>query len=83
MKNNLLWLISVAYFLCSKCYLFTNNVMVSKDIYLTLVGWMPTFTQVNWLVNLYNDVPRATIGGGDGTPLQYYCLENPMDGGAW
>ena len=18
-----------------------------------------------------------------GTPLQYYCLENPMDGGAW
>ena len=24
------------------------------------------------------------IGGeGDGTPLQYSCLENPMDGGAW
>ena len=20
---------------------------------------------------------------GDGTPLQYFCLENPMDGGAW
>ena len=20
---------------------------------------------------------------GDGTPLQYSCLENPMDGGAW
>jgi len=20
---------------------------------------------------------------GNGTPLQYYCLENPMDGGAW
>ena len=20
---------------------------------------------------------------GSGTPLQYYCLENPMDGGAW
>ena len=24
-----------------------------------------------------------TIGEGDGTPLQYSCLENPMDGGAW
>ena len=24
-----------------------------------------------------------TIGKGDGTPLQYSCLENPMDGGAW
>ena len=23
------------------------------------------------------------MGEGDGTPLQYFCLENPMDGGAW
>ena len=22
-------------------------------------------------------------GVGNGTPLQYSCLENPMDGGAW
>ena len=22
-------------------------------------------------------------GDGNGTPLQYSCLENPMDGGAW
>ena len=22
-------------------------------------------------------------GEGNGTPLQYFCLENPMDGGAW
>ena len=22
-------------------------------------------------------------GEGDGTPLQYSCLENPMDGGPW
>ena len=24
----------------------------------------------------------VTIGEGDSTPLQYSCLENPMDGGA-
>ena len=24
-----------------------------------------------------------SIGEGNGTPLQYFCLENPMDGGAW
>ena len=24
-----------------------------------------------------------TVGEGDGTPLQYSCLENTMDGGAW
>ena len=22
-------------------------------------------------------------GEGNGNPLQYFCLENPMDGGAW
>ena len=26
---------------------------------------------------------RSCIGEGNGTPLQYSCLENPMDGGAW
>ena len=26
---------------------------------------------------------RADLGEGNGTPLQYSCLENPMDGGAW
>ena len=25
----------------------------------------------------------ASSGEGNGTPLQYSCLENPMDGGAW
>ena len=27
--------------------------------------------------------PIHTVGEGNGTPLQYSCLENPMDGGAW
>ena len=26
---------------------------------------------------------RAKLGASNGTPLQYSCLENPMDGGAW
>ena len=30
---------------------------------------------------------KATLavsdGEGNGTPLQYSCLENPVDGGAW
>ena len=29
-----------------------------------------------------NPIP-ARDGEGNGTPLQYSCLENPMDGGAW
>ena len=26
---------------------------------------------------------KELLGEGDGTPLQYSCLENPMDGRAW
>ena len=26
---------------------------------------------------------QIIFGEGNGTPLQYPCLENPMDGGAW
>ena len=37
---------------------------------------------------IYNYVYMYTYiyiitGEGNGTPLQYSCLENPMDGGAW
>ena len=36
------------------------------------------------MINITNmDFPSAQIGEGNGTPLQYSCLENPMDGGAW
>ena len=26
---------------------------------------------------------KHPFGGGNGNPLQYSCLENPMDRGAW
>ena len=26
---------------------------------------------------------KLWFGGGNGNPLQYSCLENPMDRGAW
>ena len=26
---------------------------------------------------------RSSPGEGNSNPLQYSCLENPMDGGAW
>ena len=34
-----------------------------------------------WAVVFANHCSK--IGEGNGTPLQYSCLENPMDGGAW
>ena len=32
-----------------------------------------------WVLSLLGQ----NIGEGNGTPLQYSCLENPMGGGAW
>ena len=46
-------------------------------------------TELNWLLQRrdhYTDIktPLELLGReGNGTPLQYSCLENPMDGGAW
>ena len=32
---------------------------------------------------LFQGYVASESGEGNGTPLQYFCLENPMDGGAW
>ena len=45
---------------------------------------LPGWTFVGKVMSLlYNMLSRLVIGEGNGTPLQYSCLENPMDGGAW
>ena len=31
----------------------------------------------------YLNIPRKSLGEGNGNPLQYFCLENPVDRGAW
>ena len=36
--------------------------------------------QETWVPSLGRE---DSPGEGNGTPLQYSCLENPMDGGAW
>ena len=46
-----------------------NYIEISKDGFLTSV--------------LYKPFPKWYHGEGNGTPLQYSCLENPMDQGAW
>ena len=35
------------------------------------------------LPSLINSFPGLAFREGNGTPLQYSCLENPMDRGAW
>ena len=35
-----------------------------------------------WVLTIWYSL-GLVLREGDGTPLQYSCLENPMDGGAW
>ena len=39
--------------------------------------------RIGWPELVYLGESRVGDGEGNGTPLQYPCLENPMDGGAW
>ena len=36
-----------------------------------------------FLTKLFLSTTSTYFGEGNGTPLQYSCLENPTDGGAW
>ena len=50
------------------------------------------FKRITWVAKLITDYSGGAYGiretsphsgEGNDTPLQYSCLENPMDGGAW
>ena len=39
---------------------------------------------LSWFSNIKKKLTlKKNSGGGTGAPLQYSCLENPMDRGAW
>ena len=41
----------------------------------------PPAMQETWVLSL--DQKKKTPGEGNGNPLQYSCMENPLDRGAW
>ena len=52
------------------------------NLNIIFVNMLPVCTeQVRTLFCILIDY--SSIGEGDGNPLQYSCLENPMDRGAW
>ena len=57
----------------TECHFKTNNFLFLKLCPSTH----------NCLIYFYLKDTSVGCGEGNGTPLQYSCLENPMDGGAW
>ena len=65
-----------------------SNKHVKITSTLLVVGKMKMKTAVKYyytsikMAKIKRSVIRS-VGEGDGTPLQYSCLESPMDGGTW
>ena len=49
----------------------------------SLVGYSPWGAESDTTERLHFHFSLSCIGKGNGNPLQYSCLENPRDGGAW
>ena len=49
----------------------------------TFITFLLLFSQILLICLFVYGCARSSFGDGNGTPLQYSCLENPMDGGAW
>ena len=55
-----------------------------NTLFLKLVEqWYVLVSKVLWFSCLICLVLISLYGEGNGNPLQYFCLENPMDRGAW
>ena len=95
--RSLIYLIHL-FFLCSSCYLFINLVLSFEICFLYPCGplkYVSSFIQQLFLCTDYMPVTMLGIenmkikyivlqsGEGNGNPLQYSCLENPRDRGAW
>ena len=52
---------------------------LSNSLVAQTVKRLPTMWET-WFQSLGQEDP---LGEGNGNPLQYSCLENAMDGGAW
>jgi len=73
---NVYWSIQVLYFFLSILAFYIFLDFVSSRLSILLSNNYLQHTLLFW-------IPIVVTGEGNGTPLQYSCLENPMDGGAW
>ena len=79
---------------CSKAYQWKYSYLGQKlcliIIYFSIISLILSKVGSDGKASVYNAGDPCSIPGsgrspgeGNGNPLQYYCLENPMDRGAW
>ena len=61
------------------------SIKYTESIYFAIFiqGNLHSHEKTNFLLHTIIWVATTDMGEGNGTPLQYSCLENPMDGRAW
>ena len=63
--------------------MFPTIIVLLSFLLLCLLVFVLYIEVLLCLVHRYLQLLCLPLGEGNGTPLQYSCLENPMDGGAW
>ena len=93
----LLICVTIAFLVLDVIFLFSKVKYVSKSLTMvqsSIFYWQRLFQYKMYTHNIllwnmrpsrstFLHISAASSGEGNGTPLQYSCLENPMDGGAW
>ena len=72
-------------FMSSLCILDINPLsdMWLENIFSHSIDCLLILLVISFAMQKLCSLIQSQIGEGNGTPLQYSCLENPMDGGAW
>ena len=66
----------LSFWSCS--FSFSRPIIITTCLYIEILklSWVLSCMSLFFLTN-------PDVREGNGTPLQYFCLEDPMDGGAW
>ena len=66
---------------------FEEGLLQGSQIFWSLFFFFPKEIRnkyiSEWEISYILNAGQTKDGEGNGTPLQYSCLGNPMDGGAW
>ena len=66
-------------------FMFFEVIFLCSYVF-ALLFFLPVYDSLPCPLNFPSSsfkTPVSSFGEGNGNPLQYYCLEKPMDGGAW